>query len=394
MDMVAEPTTLPMVVAIQDIAVYIQGRQITTMISVATVFVILYDIIATLDREVYYVWNTRFCPANVIFLFNRYVPLFYLIFNLYASFVENACKLDLFVFSPPDLELRLHNSCLYSVLVPCFLNLFIVNAMTSVIAVRTWIIFERSRLALSIIIIGSIAIYLPAYVLFFLNFGLTAYDISIQQAITQVKGASTTTIPDSYRGNMWVLDQCYVPLTPSFFGLVLSAALIFESFLFSAMVWTFFKREPRSRIADAFYRDGMFYYLCMFVALLSAAIACFQGPLVRAIVPSYYYVGVKSIVTSHIAIRLRSYFSEGDAVVDGRRSRYSGASSARDTGAVSTDIRFTAGLAIAMTGSRLGEGHAEDDEIPRTLSEEELEDDAFEREMAIGVSLSPGKFGP
>ncbi|KAG8876078.1 hypothetical protein FRB97_004466 [Tulasnella sp. 331] len=371
MDMVAEPTTLPMVVAIQDIAVYIQGRQITTMISVATVFVILYDIIATLDREVYYVWNTRFCPANVIFLFNRYVPLFYLIFNLYASFVENACKLDLFVFSPPDLELRLHDSCLYSVLVPCFLNLFIVNAMTSVIAVRTWIIFERSRLALSIIIIGSIAIYLPAYVLFFLNFGLTAYDISIQQAITQVKGASTTAIPDSYRGNMWVLDQCYVPLTPSFFGLVLSAALIFESFLFSAMVWTFFK-----------------------LALLSAAIACFQGPLVRAIVPSYYYVGVKSIVTSHIAIRLRSYFSEGDAVVDGRRSRYSGASSARDTGAVSTDIRFTAGLAIAMTGSRLGEGHAEDDEIPRTLSEEELEDDAFEREMAIGVSLSPGKFGP
>ncbi|KAG8887241.1 hypothetical protein FRB98_000338 [Tulasnella sp. 332] len=335
MDMVAEPTTLPMVVAIQDIAVYIQGRQITTMISVATVFVILYDIIATLDREVYYVWNTRFCPANVIFLFNRYVPLFYLIFNLYASFVENA------------------------------------SANLPLLPVRTWIIFERSRLALSIIIIGSIAIYLPAYVLFFLNFGLTAYDISIQQAITQVKGASTTTIPDSYRGNMWVLDQCYVPLTPSFFGLVLSAALIFESFLFSAMVWTFFK-----------------------LALLSAAIACFQGPLVRAIVPSYYYVGVKSIVTSHIAIRLRSYFSEGDAVVDGRRSRYSGASSARDTGAVSTDIRFTAGLAIAMTGSRLGEGHAEDDEIPRTLSEEELEDDAFEREMAIGVSLSPGKFGP
>ncbi|KAG9007602.1 hypothetical protein FRB95_008353 [Tulasnella sp. JGI-2019a] len=115
--------------------------------------------------------------------------------------------------------------------------------MTSVITTPTWIVNERPRVALLLIILGFLTVYTPAYTLFFKNFALTPADLAVLQAISQVQGAFDAMIPDRYKDDLWVLNRCYVAMTPTYFGMVLSAALIYESSLFFALVWNFLRRD-------------------------------------------------------------------------------------------------------------------------------------------------------
>ncbi|KAG8917607.1 hypothetical protein FRC01_002335 [Tulasnella sp. 417] len=58
----------------------------------------------------------------------------------------------------------------------------------------------------------------------------------------------------------------------------------------------------------------------MFCALFSGAVCAFayDNNTAQAFVKSAYFIGIKSMMCSHIILRLRSYFGHGDAIVDGR----------------------------------------------------------------------------
>ncbi|KAG9008260.1 hypothetical protein FRB94_013620 [Tulasnella sp. JGI-2019a] len=104
-------------------------------------------------------------------------------------------------------------------------------ALPMAAAIELVSVYIRSRQ-----ITTMLAVYTPAYTLFFKNFALTPADLAVLQAISQVQGAFDAMIPDRYKDDLWVLNRCYVAMTPTYFGMVLSAALIYE-------IWNFLRRD-------------------------------------------------------------------------------------------------------------------------------------------------------
>ncbi|KAG8988642.1 hypothetical protein FRB94_000521 [Tulasnella sp. JGI-2019a] len=75
-----------------------------------------------------------------------------------------------------------------------------------------------------------------------------------------------------------------------------------------------------STILKSMYRDGMNYFVVILLAHLTGTITAFSGSAAAAIDGSYYFIGIKSVMCSHVTLRLRA------TVIDRRRhSVHSGA---------------------------------------------------------------------
>ncbi|KAG8918029.1 hypothetical protein FRC01_002076 [Tulasnella sp. 417] len=89
-------------------------------------------------------------------------------------------------------------------------------------------------------------------------------------------------IEDGPQALNWPLAKCYRFGYPK-----ISTSIIVASFLYDRMVWKMRKDHKKTRTIEAFYRESAFY------------------------------IGIKCVMCSHIILRLRSYFAEGDSIIDG-----------------------------------------------------------------------------
>ncbi|KAG8893907.1 hypothetical protein FRB99_001650 [Tulasnella sp. 403] len=291
--------------AADEVAEYIHRGRITHVWSLATTVFVLYDILTTLDREVHYVWMARWSYAKVIFLLNRYLAPLVCCYNLLGTF--------LFI-KPPSF-----NFCLASAYTIGVSNTIVMMLVTFTIMARTWAIYERSRTVLYIMIISFPICFLPSFYFVFTEFqkGLSEYDLNQITAMFIVEG---TIKLDPQEGDvMWVLTRCYLVRLPRVLVAPMVTALGYESALFAAVCYQIAKSKkvrPRSEIVNRLFHDGVGYYIVIFISLICATISCLAGTYGQAVVASQYYAGVKSMMCSHIILRLRSYFSHDSHIVD------------------------------------------------------------------------------
>ncbi|KAG8923282.1 hypothetical protein FRC00_006439 [Tulasnella sp. 408] len=159
--------------------------------------------------------------------------------------------------------------------------------ISSILAARLWALYERDRRVLIILILGFVACFVPGWILTFRSgpSSIDPNDLRIfGNVLTYIGGVA---MQEGYDALDWRLKKCYHFRLPKVSCSIVIGSLVYESGIFLALLWKMFKDKKKTRIIEAFYRESAFY------------------------------VAIKSMACSHVILRLRSYFSHGDAVVDG-----------------------------------------------------------------------------
>ncbi|KIO17513.1 hypothetical protein M407DRAFT_17989 [Tulasnella calospora MUT 4182] len=199
----------------------------------------------------------------------------------------------------------------------------VVTIVSSVLVARLWAVYERDRRVLALLVSGFLVIFIPAWIICFRGFAL---DFQKRDADTMIHNLAYLSMARAAGqkevDKVWPLTRCFLPDFPKEYPAVIVASLVFESGVFIAMVYKMIKDKKKTRLIEAFYRDGILYYILMFCCYASGAICAFayDNTTAQAVMGSSYFIGIKSMMCSHVILRLRSYFSHGNAIVDGRES--------------------------------------------------------------------------
>ncbi|KAG9019059.1 hypothetical protein FRB90_006802 [Tulasnella sp. 427] len=271
-----------------DVEGYLDGLQITHIAFLATATLLAWDIITTWDREAHYVWKSRGSYAKAIFLINRYMaPIAYF--------------------------------CVITAWFGIILSTLTATTISFILAARLWALYERDRRVLGALILGFLTCFVPGWTLTF-KAGASSIDAEqlrvIGNVYTYIGGVA---MQEGYDALDWRLKKCFHFRFLKVSSSIVIGSLLFESGIFAALIWKMCQDQKRTRILEAFYRDGIAYYLVMFCnyAVALGTGFAWSNPLAQAFLTSSFYVGIKSMMCSHIILRLRSYFSHGDPVVDG-----------------------------------------------------------------------------
>jgi len=171
---------------------------------------------------------------------------------------------------------------------------------------RTYVILDRTRLALFCLVGGYIICFAPSFIYFFLepvplNTTLLGYIAVIKKMVQN--------LPLEEQYNFWTLSTCYAPGVPSTLGSIMVSSLVYETVLVAVMVWHL-RGEVRSPGAvTKLYYDGIMYYFLMLVCLVGAAVGCYYNDWTRSFVASRYFIGFKAMLCSRMILRLRWSFS-------------------------------------------------------------------------------------
>ncbi|KAG8906371.1 hypothetical protein FRB99_007055 [Tulasnella sp. 403] len=131
-----------------------------------------------------------------------------------------------------------------------------------------------------------------------------------------------TQSPDSlcFPPYAWIFNRCRPRVVPPETALTIAVPLFFETALFAVICYRVIKPSgalPRSAIVDQLFRDGMGYYIVIFVTLASAIAFTHIGSSTQQIVASQYYVAIRSLMCSRLLLRMRGRFSQRSRVLDG-----------------------------------------------------------------------------
>ncbi|KAG8969367.1 hypothetical protein FRC05_001106 [Tulasnella sp. 425] len=254
------------------VSTYLLRVSIVNSLRLATFTFVVYDILVTLDREIFYVWKSRWSFAKSVFLINRYVPPVVLAFQVIRTVMP---------YPSPKPQILL---CSLGGILLGLLDLVIILVTSSVSTIRVWAIYQRNTKVLIFLIISFLACFGPPIVITS-SAKLLSHDSnsqrdaellkSVKTYISLVSSVDPAAVP-------WQLERCFVGSLPIKYMSTIIGTLVYES------------------------------------ALLSATIAGFdsKNPISQAYVGSMYFVAVKATLCSHIILRLRSYFAE-DPIVDG-----------------------------------------------------------------------------
>ncbi|KAG8917606.1 hypothetical protein FRC01_002334 [Tulasnella sp. 417] len=294
-------------IIMQDVTGYLQGLRAAHLGWVAISTLLVWDILRTMDKEIHYVWKSRWSYAKVIFLANRYIAPMTILCIIPHWFWIIFCTLT-------------------------------VATASFVLGSRLWAIYERDRKALYAIIAGFLACFVPAWTLTFLDGtrgGFDADELRVFGSVWLYTGGIL--MQDGLDGLDWRLTKCYRSHFPKMTNSIIIGSLLYESGICAAMVWKMYQDKKKTRIIRALYREyvvlpinqlleerfwltrGVYYYGVMFgtYGLALGLGFTFNDPIVQGFITCGFYTAIKSMVCSHIILRLRSYFSDGDPVIDG-----------------------------------------------------------------------------
>lgn len=290
----------------QDVAGYLNGLRAAHIGWVVITSVLVWDIVRTMDKEIHYVWKSRWSYAKVIFLANRYLAPTTFLFEAIMLFR-----------TPTSWDI---NQCIVPGWFWIILCTLTVTTVSFVLGSRVWAIYERDRRVLAGLLVGFMACFVPSWTLTFLagvRGSLDADQLRVWGNVWLYMGGIL--MQDGLDGLDWRLRKCYRFPFPRATNSIVIGSLIYESGICAAMVWKMYQDKKKTRIIEAFYRDGLVYYFVMFFTYASALGLgyAFNDPIAQGFLTCGYYTAVKSMVCSHIILRLRSYFSDGDPIIDG-----------------------------------------------------------------------------
>ncbi|KAG8986998.1 hypothetical protein FRB90_003648 [Tulasnella sp. 427] len=239
-------------------------------------------------------------------------------------------------------------------------NMFLIS---TIFMMRTYALYERSRLTLAVLVVTYILCFAPALAHYYIamEHGLSAEAWAAITDVAIVKKFLSVNRVDMTQG-WWPLTTCTSIAVPPELGAIMLSALVYESGLMFAMVYKLYGQR-QSRLINRLYLDGLAYYLLMFGTLVAAAFVCYYNTMSRAWMASRFVVGMKSVLCSRMILRLRWYSSSGEA----QSPTFGGQEEALATG---TDIFFA--------------------EADKTATGEWTKNEDFGIEVPVGSVLSHG----
>ncbi|KAF7351580.1 hypothetical protein MSAN_01590500 [Mycena sanguinolenta] len=256
---------------LQSIVVALQNVVTSRYVSVAGYVVLLYDHLLTLDDEVEYVWKADNTVAKVLFLILRYmVPLFLT--------GETITRSGLSVISMSDVT--------YAGWISICISNFLV-------LLRIWTTLPRGHR----LVVWSLWFYVAMQLV---GLGVTTWVIR-------------NFIPVLYFDS--AVGFCSFSTKPSVAWLWMPG-LIFEVTVFVAVCWNALDRpralgtDSNDHITRMLFRDGLTYFVILFVLRISNTVIAFVAPLSLIFVAVYFIWAATTVTTSRLIINARRAVGE------------------------------------------------------------------------------------
>ncbi|KAJ7935849.1 hypothetical protein B0H13DRAFT_447408 [Mycena leptocephala] len=263
-----DPGLLPgIIVALQNVVT-------TRYVSAAGFVLLIYDHLLTLGDEVEYIWSAPFTLAKSVFLILRYmVPLFLL--------GETITRSGLAVIPMSD-------TVRVKPLLRTYAGWFSITISNFLVLLRIWATLPRGHRYIT----WSLAFFIFVQVA---SFGVTSWGVSNMIAVLFFDPAA---------------GFCSFSSKPNVVGLWLPG-ILFEVVVFVTAWWNALDRprtvgpDSNSHISRVFFRDGVAYFVILFVLRVANAVLAIVAPVSLMFVGVYFIWASTTLTTSRLIINAR-----------------------------------------------------------------------------------------
>ncbi|KIK01120.1 hypothetical protein K443DRAFT_678706 [Laccaria amethystina LaAM-08-1] len=214
----------------EEVVVVLQSARLRNYMTVASIVVLVYDYMLTLNSELLLVWSSRWNPVKALFLLVRYMPFIDMVFSI-SYLTRNGTS---------------HTACGITFQTSAWL--FVVGASVAeiLLTIRTWACWDRAR---------WLTIGLP---IFFLVIWVIVYvflDLFLRSVVFIRPPHDANPFGCFHAGAKPMLVACWAAMMVYDAGLLL---------LMGIRGFPIFVDMERGTLSKVVYRDGLIYYLFLF----------------------------------------------------------------------------------------------------------------------------------
>ncbi|CAE6489282.1 unnamed protein product [Rhizoctonia solani] len=227
----------------------------TTYLAVASLCVLVYDFAITIDQEVKFVWRQRWSFGKVMYIFIRYATILMMVGHVACMYAYLYYSSTL--FKPTQLCSYFSRRYRCRAIETTFVwsEVIIIIAGSSVLIVRTWLLWGGGRWVLAGLIGGLI-----------LASGLSIYHVYIEMTDFGILSVN----PQLFRG-------CVVRISSTTWRPILSP-LLYETFIIVLTVAKISTTPNRAPLLIRLFVDGTLYYIAVATVLLFTTIGAAYTP--------------------------------------------------------------------------------------------------------------------
>ncbi|KAF8999610.1 hypothetical protein BDQ17DRAFT_1360692 [Cyathus striatus] len=219
----------------QTILVLLEHMQNVTYLHVASLALWVFEHLITLDKEVTYIWgSSHWSVVKVLYVFVRY-----------STYVD--ATLNIVVQCFPSLSSKTCKSIYYAII------WFLVTGMTAaeiILTLRVWAVWQKTKIITIVLTLYFIGTLVPVWV----NDGILGRSLTFNlQDLLHVGGCLATSGRIALEASTW--------------GLLLAYDTIMM-LLMLPPAYDAFRRGGKSTMASTVIRDGIIYYIYLFVVSL------------------------------------------------------------------------------------------------------------------------------
>ncbi|CUA78198.1 hypothetical protein RSOLAG22IIIB_02816 [Rhizoctonia solani] len=258
----------------------------TTYLAVASLCVLVYDFAITIDQEVKFVWRQRWSFGKVMYIFIRYATILMMLGHVACMYAYLYYSSTLFKPTQLCSYFTRRYRCRCRAIETTFVwsEVIIIIAGSSVLIVRTWLLWGGGRWVLAGLIGGLI-----------LASGLSTYYVYIEMTDFGILSVN----PQLFRG-------CVVRISSTTWRPILSP-LLYETFVIVLTVAKISTTPNRAPLLIRLFVDGTLYYIAVATVLLFTTIGAAYTPTHALAVGSGFHTVCISIGCSRLFLSLHSW---------------------------------------------------------------------------------------
>ncbi|KAF8603785.1 hypothetical protein BDV93DRAFT_522948 [Ceratobasidium sp. AG-I] len=263
------PTTLDIVESLTKIS---QVLSATIFLAIASLCVMVYDAIITIDQEIKFVWCQKWSFGKAMYILIKYSSIVLMTGHVVSMLIHN-----------PSLKV-----CYVVEEIFIWWQVGLLIAGSSVLIVRTWLLWGGKKWFLALLLLGLIAVSAPS--IFFV-----------------VVDIATLSIVPNPAPNLFPGCLVKLPVTawhPFVFPLV------YETTIIVLTVTKAMQLRSRTPVAMRLFRDGTLYYVVIIAVLLITTIGAAHTRLRTVVLGSGYHIASISVGCSRLFLSLHSWSYE------------------------------------------------------------------------------------
>lgn len=250
---------------------------------VASMTLMVYDMLLTLPEEVSTMWSGRPSIGRYMFLVNRYVAPVLFIFDLYYQLA-------------PHLTLEF---CKRAWLPPNILGIISLTSVESILVLRTHALYRNKALLFVLCLLCCI----NAATMIGATFYLRLHVITFQEA----------TFPPPVQ--LGCTEQCSLPICRTLLTAFWIPFFFTETVIFGLTLWKSYSSTlgmtSHSKLVQVFYRDGFIYYIVAMLISITNLLVWILAPDSLSYIVTSVMRALQVSVGSRILLNIRSARSDG-----------------------------------------------------------------------------------